>query len=247
LIIGTQSGLVLLNTNNYNISRINYPDWPAAANEVPVTANYVDRHGTRWIGLGSTNGVLAFYPETKTWKHFSPREKTAVFKLRYPTQIAEDNNGNVWMMHKGEGLTRWNYQKQTFDTLIRRFDGIAADENDFNCLASDDKGNLWIYLYNHGIIRWHPEKNQLQRYSWQNDWQSEYIEHYIPASGQLWMIFRQSLSVMNMHTGSIKTFTRINDLPGYTATSYKIYYDTGTQKLMLGFTKSFIRFIRLKF
>ena len=75
LIIGTQAGLVLLNTNNYNISRINYPGWPAAANEVPIAANYIDRHGTRWIGLGITNGVLAFYQETKTWKHFSPRKK----------------------------------------------------------------------------------------------------------------------------------------------------------------------------
>ena len=243
LIISTQTGLVLLNTNNYHFSRINYPGLPPAANEVPIPVNYVDRHGTRWIGLGNTNGVLAFYPETKTWKHFSPQEKGSVFKLRYPTQVAEDDKGNIWMMHKGEGLTRWNYQKQTFDTLIRRFDGISADESDFNCLASDDKGNLWIYLYNHGIIRWHPEKNQVQRYNWQNDWQTEYIEAlYTGIPGQLWMIFRQSLSVMNINTGAIKTFTKVNGLPAYTATSNKIHYDTGSQNLLLGFTNSFIRF-----
>lgn len=243
LAIGTQAGLVLLNTNDYSLSRINYPGWPSAANENQVTVNYTDRHGTRWIGLGNTNGVLAYYTKTGTWKHFSPREKAHVFKLRYPTQITEDHNGNIWMMHKGEGLTRWNYQKQTFDTLIRRFDGVSADENDFNCLASDDKGNLWIYLYNHGIIRWNPEKKQLQRYSWQNDWQTEYIEAlYTGSPGQLWMIFRQSLSVMNVNTGAIRTFTKTNGLPGYTATSHKLYYDTLTQNLMLGFTNSFIRF-----
>jgi ligand-binding sensor domain-containing protein len=162
LAIGTHSGLVLLNTNNYGFSRVNYPGWPSAVNENQITINYTDRHGTRWIGLGNTNGVLAFYTKTKTWKHFSPNGKDALFRLRYPTQIAEDKLGNVWMMHGGEGLTRWNYQKQSLDTLIRRFPGITADENDFNCLASDDKGNLWIYLYNHGIIRWHPQKNAIQ-------------------------------------------------------------------------------------
>ena len=243
LAIGTQAGIVLLNTGNYSLSRVNYPGWPSVANENPVTLNYTDRHGTRWIGLGNTNGVLAYYAKTGTWKHFSPRAKDAVFKLRYPTQIAEDKNGNIWMMHKGEGLTRWNYQKQTFDTLIRRLDGITADENDFNCLASDDKGNLWIYLYNHGIIRWNSEKNQFQRYSWQSDWQSEYIQAlYTGIPGQLWMIFRQSLSVMNVNSGAVKTFTKTNGLPDYTATGYKLYYDTLTQNLMLGFTNSFIRF-----
>ena len=243
LIIGTQTGLVLLNTKNYHFSRIGYPGWPAVANEVPISAYFTDSHGTSWIGLGSTNGVLALYHGTKTWRHFSPQERDAVFKLRYPTQIAEDNKGNVWMMHKGEGLTRWNYAKQTFDTLIRGFDGISADENDFNCLATDEKGNLWIYLYNHGIIRWHPEKKQLQRYSWQNDWQTEYIEAlYTGLPGQLWMIFRQSLSVMNIHTGAVKTFTKANGLPAYTATSHKFYYDAASQNLMLGFTNSFIRF-----
>lgn len=35
LIIGTQSGVVLLNTNNYRFSRVSYPGWPAAANESP--------------------------------------------------------------------------------------------------------------------------------------------------------------------------------------------------------------------
>ena len=120
---------------------------------------------------------------------------------------------------------------------------IPKLESDFNCLASDDKGNLWIYLYNHGIIRWHPEKNQVQRYNWQNDWQTEYIEAlYTGIPGQLWMIFRQSLSVMNINTGAIKTFTKVNGLPAYTATSNKIHYDTGSQNLLLGFTNSFIRF-----
>lgn len=243
LAIGTQAGLVLLNTSNYSLSRVNYTDWPSAANENQVTLNYTDRHGTRWIGLGNTNGVLAYYTKTGTWKHFSPHEKAAGFKLRYPTQIAEDKNGNIWMMHKGEGLIRWNYQKQTFDTLIKGFDGMTADENDFHCLASDHKGNLWIYLYNHGIIRWNPEKKQLQRYSWQNDWQTEYIEAlYTGIPGQLWMIFRKSLSVMNVNTGAIKTFTKTNGLPSYTASSHKLYYDTLTQNLILGFTNSFIRF-----
>lgn len=243
LAIGTQSGLVLLNTTNYHFSRVNYPGWPSVANENQVTINYTDRHGTRWLGLGNTNGVLAFYTKTKTWKHFSANEKDAVFKLRYPTQIAEDEQGNVWMMHGGEGLTRWNYQKQSFDTLIRSFPGISADENDFNCLASDDKGNLWIYLYNHGIIRWHPQKNEIQQFNLQNDWQSSSTQAlYTGMPGQLWIIFRQSLSVMNLHTGAVKIFTRDNGLPDYTATGIKFYYDTPGRNLMLGFINSFIRF-----
>jgi ligand-binding sensor domain-containing protein/two-component sensor histidine kinase len=244
LIIGTQSGLVLLNTNNYHFSRINYPGWPLAANENQVTTNYTDRHGTRWLGLGNTNGVLAFNPKTLAWKYFSPRDKNAIFKLRYPTQIAEDKSGDVWMMQKGEGgLTRWNYQKQTFDTLIRRFDDLDADENDFTCLASDDEGNLWIYLYNHGIIRWHPQKKQLQGYRFQSYWQNEYVQSlYTGVPGQLWIIFRQSLSVMNLRTGAVKTFTKANGLPDYSATGIQFYYDTLTQSLMLGFTNSFTRF-----
>jgi len=244
LIIGTQSGLVLLNTNNYHFCRINYPGWPSAANENQVTINYTDYHGTRWIGLGNTNGVLAFYPTTRTWKHFSPHDRSVIFKLRYPTQIAEDKNGNVWMMQRGEGgLTRWSYQKQTFDTLIRRFDDLNADENEFNCLASDNEGNLWIYLFNQGIIRWHPQKKQLQKFRFQSYWQNESVQSlYTGMPGQLWIIFRQSLSVMNLRTGTVKTFTKANGLPDYSATGLEFYYDTLTQNLMLGFTNSFTRF-----
>jgi len=244
LVIGTQSGLVLLNTNNYHLSRIQYAGWPVPANESPVTTDYVDRHGTRWIGLGNTNGVLAFYTKTKTWKYFSPADKNAIFKLRYPTQIAEDRSGNIWMMHRGEGgLTRWNYQKQTFDTLVRRFDELNADDNDLRCLASDDEGNLWLYLYNHGIIRWYPQKKQLQKYDFPSYWQNESVqEFYTGVPGQLWIIFRQSLSVMNLRTGAVKTFTKANGLPDYSSAEAKFYYDSLTQNLMLGFTNSFTRF-----
>jgi ligand-binding sensor domain-containing protein/two-component sensor histidine kinase len=244
LVIGTQSGLVLLNTNNYHFIRIHYAGWPTPANESPVTIDYTDRRGTRWIGLGNTGGVLAFYTKTKTWKYFSPADKNAIFKLRYPTQMAQDKNGNIWMIHRGEGgLTRWNYQKQTFDTLVRRFDELNADDNDFGCLASDNEGNLWLYLYNHGILRWYPQKKQFQKYDFPSYWQNESVqEFYTGVPGQLWIIFRQSLSVMNLRTGAVKTFTKANGLPDYSSAEAKFYYDSLTQNLMLGFTNSFTRF-----
>jgi ligand-binding sensor domain-containing protein/two-component sensor histidine kinase len=243
LVIGTQSGLVLLNTNNYHFSRINYPGWPSAANEAPISVNYTDRHGTRWIGLGNTNGVLAFYPKTKTWKHFFPNEEPETFKLRYPAEIAEDKEGNLWMMLRESGLTRWNYQKQSFDTLIRRFDELGVDENDFNCMAIDGEGNLWMSFHNHGIIRWHPQKKQLQKFPFQNYRQNEdALALYTGVPGQLWIKFRQSLSVMNTRTGVVKTFTKNSGLPNYSATGLNFYYDAFTQNLALGFTNSFTRF-----
>jgi ligand-binding sensor domain-containing protein/two-component sensor histidine kinase len=244
LIIGTQSGVVLLNTNNYRFSRVNYPGWPTTANESPITIDYIDRHGTRWMGLGNTNGVLAFYSRTRTWKHFSPGDKHVIFKLRYPTQIAEDNDGNIWMIHTTEGgLVRWNYQKQTFDTLVRRFNDLDAGENDFNCLASDNEGNLWMYLQNHGIICWDQAKHRVQKYRFQSYWQNENVQAlYAGIPGQLWVILRQSLSVMNLRTGAVKMFTKANGLPDYSATGIKFYYDTLTEELMLGFTNSFTQF-----
>lgn len=243
LIIGTQTGIVLLNTNNYHFNRVSYAGWPVVANENPVTTNYTDRHGTRWFGLGNTNGVLLYFPETRTWKHFSPNAKNAVFRMRYPTQIAEDKNGDVWLMQAKEGrLTRWNYQKQNFDTLIHDFEGINTDDNNFNCIAADDKHNLWMYLQNQGVICWDPLKQIIQRYP-VPAMQNAYAQGlYTGIRGQLWIIFAQSISVINLRTDEIKTFTKINGLPEHTVTGIKFYYDSLTQNLVLGFTNSFTRF-----
>jgi signal transduction histidine kinase/ligand-binding sensor domain-containing protein len=244
LIIGTQSGIVLLNTNNYHFNRINYPGWPSAANESPITTSYTDSRGTRWVGLGNTNGVLLYYSKTRTWKHFSPNDKNAVLKMRYPTNITEDKSGDIWLMQAKEGrLTRWSYQKQNFDTLIHDFEGINADDNNFNCMTADEKGNLWLYLQNQGLINWDPLKGIIKRYRVPGILQNAYAQAlYTGIRGQLWVIFGQSISVINLRTDEVRTFTKINGLPDHTVTGIKFYYDSSTQHMMVGFTNSFTSF-----
>lgn len=237
LILATQQGIILLNTSNYWFGRPLYKNWLEVANQVPITTTFKDSRGIYWLGLGQTNGTLAFNTITQHWTQFFPGSANTGFKLRYPAGIAEDIFGNVWMLQREEGIIRWNYRKQIFDTLITSFKGFDANENNFSGLAADKKGNLWLFFSTKEIAKWNLINMQIQRFV-VNDLPNNDDALFSIVPGQIWVTCNNSLIALDTKTGQLKTLNKTNGLPDITTTSNNLYYDTVTKKLMAGYNNT---------
>jgi ligand-binding sensor domain-containing protein/two-component sensor histidine kinase len=242
LAIATQMGLLFYNMTNGKISKPG-KNFPVGVNLFPITYVFRDSHNNAWIGLGFGHGVLRYDSATKRITEFYPGESDTSFRLRYPFNITEDTWGNIWFIHAGQGLTRWNYQKQTFDTLITSFDKEGIHYYDFLSVDADGEGNLWLGLVDHGLMKWNIKSGKRKIYSVKSELGDNtilYIEAKIP--GEVWLVYRNGIGVLNTNTGNITNFDKTNGLPGYLPTSLNFYYDSSRHKLMLGFENLFTAF-----
>jgi signal transduction histidine kinase/ligand-binding sensor domain-containing protein len=240
--ISTQTGLLFYNTS---IGKISKPgdNFPAAVNSVPIPDIFRDRQDNTWLGLGYGNGVLLYNHATGLAKQFFPGTADTSFRLRYPNSIAEDTAGNIWFMHKGQGITRWNFHSQQFDTLITGFNKEGIGYFDFVSLDADKQGNLWIGFLDYGLMKLNTATGETKMYTVKSGLAANSIINvFAKVPGQVWMIYPYGIGVLTTETGNIKNFSRANGLPDYTVSSLNFYYKPLLKQLMIGFENAFTSF-----
>ena len=240
LLISDGTGAMLMNTINYGVKNFWLPGMPAALDSNAQVCSFIDSHHYIWMGIGSGNGVFRMNVITHQWKYFSPQIPNALFKLRYPLSIDEDKNGNVWMSG-AEGITRWNYQKQTFDTLITSLPAIGDINGSWSFFTIDDQNNMWVIEKGPVLVRWNLTTQQLAYFPL-NAIPPLWLEKIIgPYDNRLWIIANKGLLSFNIQTNQFALIKKSDGLydeaiPGNT------YFDTSTKRLFVGFDNAFTWF-----
>jgi two-component sensor histidine kinase len=240
--IATQTGLLFYAIRDNKISKPG-KNFPALINAMPVTNVHRDKNNNTWIGLGFGNGVLLYDRATGHIQQFTATTGDSLFRLRYPNIITEDAGDGIWFFHLSQGLVRWNYNTQKFDTLITNFKNENINYYDFAWLDADKEGNLWLGFANYGLMKWNLHTGERKIYTVKSGLaDNSVVNVFTGVPGQIWMCYRHGLGVLDIKSGTITNFNKGNGLPDFTVSSLHIYYDSAQKKMFIGFPGAFTIF-----
>ena len=241
LLIANGGGAILLNTIDFTLKDFWQPGMPKAIDSFTITASFIDSHRQLWMGIGGGNGVFKIDLSTRQWRYFSPKGPTAIFKLRYPQSIAEDSTGNVWMASH-EGITRWNQQEQTFDTLVRKLPGLSENTTLENAITRDASNNIWILIPDLLLVRWNLSSQKVTYFPRPDNIPPLRAEFLVgPWGNCLWMRTNKGLLCFNIVTETFTLITKSDGLYDDDVTG-NLDFDSATNRLFIGFTDAFTWF-----
>jgi signal transduction histidine kinase len=240
LLVPTQIGPLLLNTGDNTIQKFWKPGMPSVVDSLAITASLIDSHHQLWMGLGSGFGVFMINMDSRQWKLFLPTAGQNAFPLRYPRSINEDIWGNIWMSGT-EGITRWNWRKKIFDTLIKKppvlTDNITGQ---WIYTTTDKAGNLWICPEDFVLVKWVIATNQWRVFRQPANMgpcRAYQIEG--PWDNRLWVQTNVGLLSFDTNTEKFSLLNRADGLPDENTTDSRLYFDSASGRLYAGFNNSF--------
>jgi two-component sensor histidine kinase/sugar lactone lactonase YvrE len=243
LLIPTQIGALLLHSGNYGLRKFWQPGMSAVIDGLAITANLIDSHHQLWMGMGSGFGVFMFNMDTRIWKLFSPTAGQNAFPLRYPKSINEDKWGNIWMSGT-EGITRWNWQKKIFDTLIQKVPGLPDDiTGEWNYTTTDKEGNIWICPEDFVLVKWNLKTNKINIFKRPENvapFKASQING--PWNNRLWIKTNIGLVSFNVITEKFNLLKKNDGLPDENVSDGGLYYDSVSHRLYVGFNNAFTWF-----
>jgi signal transduction histidine kinase/streptogramin lyase len=243
LLIATQIGPLLLHAAKNALRKFWVPGLPVIVDSVATTASFLDSHHQLWIGMGSGFGVFMMNMTNRLWKLFLPTAKQNAFPLRYPKCITEDIWGNIWMSGT-EGITRWNWRRKTFDTLIKKITGLADElTGQWTYTATDKQGNLWISPENFELIKLNLQTNKIKIYHRPDNMQPFRSSQITgPWQSKLWMQTNVGLLCFDVMNEKFTLIKKADGLPGENAIDNSLYYDSTSGRLYAGFNNAFTWF-----
>ena len=243
LLIPTQIGPLLFCTGKESLRKFWQAGLPYVLDSVAITANLIDSHHQLWMGMGSGFGVFMMNMDNHKWKHFLPTVGQNAFPLRYPLCINEDLWGNIWMSG-AEGITRWNWQKKIFDTLIKKIPGISGNiAGQWIYTTADKEGNLWICPEDFALIKWNLQTNHIKVFNRPDNlvpFRSSQING--PWGNRLWVQTNVGLLSFNVITEKFTLLKKADGLPGENLDDGRVYYDSVSNRIYAGFNNAFTWF-----
>lgn len=114
-----------------------------------VYSTFQDSKNRLWAG--SENGLSLFIPETNNWKNYS--DSSFGFKNFGLREIAEDQEGYLWIATYGAGLAKFDPDK---GKIIQWFtkENNQLEGNFINVVFVDRQGNIWAGLESQGLFVW---------------------------------------------------------------------------------------------
>ncbi len=220
--LGTEKGIIWLNTNNFTYGRpkIQTVQLSWIGNE-RCRAGFIDSRKNIWLSFGRLNSVVLYNRLEQNFEEI----KGPALRITFCFAIKEDMVGNIWMA--GDGLCRWNRQKQAVDTFLYFRSPANPRLHFFEILAADSIGNLWIYSGNE-IIQYNCLQNKtVNRIPENKILDGDFITSSPSINGNIWICLENSISVLNTRDLSLRLFNYADGLPHTTNTSSRngSFYD----------------------
>ncbi len=147
LLIGTKSGLNVLNKKTYHISVFS----DSLIHNQEIKSIKVTKDGCIWIG--TTSGAYRYNPDFSLKKYYDVLPATSV------NSFYEDEDGNFWIMLWRDGLFRYNPENDSFLRMPR----VGEKDNPF-CMYKDSKNNHWLCSWDDGVYLFNPDDHTNQFY-----------------------------------------------------------------------------------
>ena len=179
---------------------------------------YRDSHNNWWIGFYSRG--LYRYNETSKRSNFytlfrSP-SSPEYLEMLYPTSIAEDRWGNLWMGRSSGSatFTKWDWKTDKFTTIPLHINGQTVRNFGINSLAIDSNDNVWMTTTEFGVLQYNIGKGQWTQYDKTRGLKSLYTTGLaLDKAGNVWTGTYNGLSVLYRGQNNFITFSEEDGLP----------------------------------
>ncbi len=229
--IGTTAGLLWFDTKTLHYGKLleekrNGPNWSAINILAPA-----GKDGYAWM-CSYLGGVLARYNiAARTFTFFTSKTHPAL-PFDKVKSIAYDAFGDVWI--GGHSLTRWNTQRQFFDTLISVYSGPNKYEDNILAMVADNKGSLWLHNNFNGLLEYRIKEKRFVSYTMKDGLPSDILYGFSPViNNQLWIAGLNQLTGFNTLTKKTVVYDYQDGLPEDKPSSRYLYYDSLKKLLYL--------------
>jgi ligand-binding sensor domain-containing protein len=232
--VGTQDGMFWYSISSKKFGCIPaYPGKPPALDSVAITTQFVDSRGLVWMGLGKGNGVCYFDNKNKRFVYY-PGKNPNAYPLRYPLNIAEDKQGNLWLTNDASSLlVKWNRNTDHFQTISLPSSYEQQPGNFYGILCADDS-IIWLGSVTNGLIKFNHFANSVAIYGHDRGLNNSHISSiYEDKQKRLWLTTEGGLSCFDQRTETFINYTAKDGLPVQYSTDF-FYYDTSDHRLYSG-------------
>ena len=153
--IGTEEGLDKY--NSYEIKKyVFHENQPGSISGNIITCIYEDRERNLWFG--TINGLNLYDPVKDNFIVFKNNSgDSSSLKNNYICGIAEDKDGNLWIVTGENCLNKWIPKTRSFIRYQFEREKVYLNSRPSKMIAIDSKGYLWIVSLSRGIQRFDPE------------------------------------------------------------------------------------------
>ncbi len=173
---------------------------------------FADKDNMIWVG--SYLGGLQYFDTKDSVFHSYTNDPTdpSTIANNDVRSIAEDKQGNLWLVVHGKGIDKFDRQTQTFSHYTRADNQLSNDWT-FKVIV-DTPGNLWVAT-SWGLSKLKPGEQQFQKYFNDQANQNSIQDHNIndvfeDAQGRIWIATSKGICKYNPDTDD---FTRYS--PGF--------------------------------
>ncbi|MEP6617328.1 MAG: histidine kinase [Ginsengibacter sp.] len=232
---GTQDGIVWYDQRSENFDLVDMSNIDTNHART-ITLLYKDSHGIIWLQTGWGAGITRYDPITKTAKKYSIYDKKNFLPLHVVNFIAEDKQKNIWLGEKG--LTRWNREKEKFDTLITNYYGFNKDNTILSSLTNDENGDLIFCNENNGVLMYDPVLKTYKQLSTANGLQENAAYSAMSSNNNIWIVTHNYITSINKKTSKAASYSYADSMPA--TLSNALYHDTVSHRILIGFDNEII-------
>ena len=123
--------------------------------------NCIQSLGKDTIGVGTDNGIMLFFAQTKQFKFIDTLTKTPSNTVR----IFKDSYNELWIFNRERGVTRYNLitgEKQHYETPPQNMPKAELKSRDV--IFEDNQGTLWIVPHLGCLSYYDRESKELKPY-----------------------------------------------------------------------------------
>ncbi|MEO5984730.1 MAG: histidine kinase, partial [Ferruginibacter sp.] len=233
----TQDGLIWYDEHSGNFNRVSIPGMDTLIKHKTITMLYKDSKGLIWLQPGWGGGLIMYNPISKTAKRFLITDKKNPLPLRVVNFVTEDKDGNIWFAENG--LTRWNRQKEHFDTLITSYYGINKDNIKIISLGNDKKGNLIFCNENNGVLSFNSYTNTYKQISTLQGLPENAAYNAIALNNDyLWVVSHNYITAIHQNNFNTISYSYSDSLP--ISSLNTIYHDNISKRMLFGYDNEII-------
>ena len=113
------------------------------------------------VWFATDGGVLVYYKNSDTWRHFSTRDGLAANKT---TALMVDES-DVWVVLRDNRICRYRRDTDEWETHQVVFKEISPDMESYRTRLAADKRYVWVPAQMEGVARYDKQNETWQRYT----------------------------------------------------------------------------------
>jgi len=238
----TQNGLVWLHTGNKHFGYVELPpEIRSYLYEKPISIAFKDSHQLLWLQGAWGSGVIQYDPYTKYTRIFQGGD-TGQLPVKSPGLIAEDRESNIWLASRG--LTRWNRQKDRFDTLMESYTGFNADNIHIIALTGGRQQSIVFSNRHNGVVFFNPVEKKYFQLTTSEGLPENNIRVLLNVNkSHTWIAGRNYLSAWDQQTQRLISYSFTDGIPPEGGIPSIMYHDTIANRIYIGYTSGYIAWV----